>query len=280
MLEFFEPKTVDDAKELLSENNNSKLLAGGTDLVLYLERENENTKAIVDIHKLPELRKISEDNSHVIIGSMVTFTELLENDILRKNFNSIYECSKNMGSPQIRNTATIGGNIANASAAADIVPCLICLDSTLLIESINDKREVSCEEYFGNYSSEKLKKNEILTEIRIPKKYEKSGYYKLGKRNSLAIARISAAVGFNLENNIIKAMSVSLGAVGRFPFRVQELEKIAPERNINWLFTDEPLDILEKKVYESIKGRKTMPFKKEAIKGVYKEAVQAALSIK
>lgn len=276
-LDFFQPNTVEEAKILISENVNSKLLAGGTDLTINLKKEKECPEYIIDIGKIPELKEISEDGKQITIGSMVTFTKVKENTSIKNNFNSLIDCAKSMGSPQVRNMATIGGNIANAGSAADAVPCIIGLDGILVIESVNGTRQISCEEYFKNYSTEKIKENEILTKVIIAKKNEVSGYYKLGKRNSLAIARISTAVSLKLEDNLVRKMSVCLGAVGRFPFRAVELEKCAVGKSVDWLFSEEPLKILENEVYNSIKGRKTMPFKKEAIKGVYKEALRRAI---
>ena len=277
LLEFFQPDTVFEAKTMLNEFNNLKLMAGGTDLVLELRREKETPQYIVDMSKLEELKNISEDGSNIYLGSMVTFTNIKESGLISNNFNALIVCSENMGSPQIRNVATIGGNIVNAGSAADIVPCIISLEGVLVIERVDSVRKITCENYFKNYTVEKIKKNEILTKIILPKKNEKSGYYKLGKRNALAIARVSASISLKLEANIVKNIVVCLGAVGRFPIRAYELEKRAINENIDWLFSEEPLKFLESMVEESIKGRKTMPFKKEAIKGVYKEALRIAL---
>ena len=119
----------------------------------------------------------------------------------------------------------------------------------------------------------------MLTKILIPKKNILSGFYKLGKRNSLAIARLSTSIVLDTENDIIKNISISLGAVGRYPFRVEKIENLAKGKNVKWLFEDEVLMMLENEVVESIKGRKTVNFKKEAIKGVYKNALQRTLPL-
>ncbi|MFL0245806.1 FAD binding domain-containing protein [Candidatus Clostridium stratigraminis] len=280
MLNFLKPNSIEDAKAMLNEYANSKLLAGGTDLTLDLKREKLTTENIIDLGKITELKAITEDAASITLGSMVTFTEVLESSIIKNNFNSLIECAKNMGSPQIRNVATIGGNISNAGSAADVVPCVICLNGILEIESINGTRRISCEDYFKNYKTEKLKGNEILIAIKIPKTKELSGFYKLGKRNSLAIARVSAALSLKIEENTIKNISICLGAVGRYPFRAAELERQALGKNKEWLYSEEPLSLLENDVFESIKGRATMPFKREAIKGVYKEALRTALESK
>lgn len=273
----FQPKTVEEAKVLMTEHPNAKLLAGGTDLVLGLRREEQKVEYLIGLGKIPELKTIAQNDKEIILGSMVTFTQMKESEFIRSNFNSLFECAKNMGSPQIRNAATVGGNIANAGSAADAIPCIMSLDGVLVIESINGTRQISCVDYFKNFSQEKIMSNEILTKIIIPKKNEKSGYYKLGKRNSLAIARVNTALSLNIEGDTVTSLSISLGAVGRYPFRAIELEKRAAGKKVEWLYGEEALGILENEVYESIKGRKTMPFKKEAIKGVYKEALGSAL---
>lgn len=275
----FQPKTVEEAKTLLSEYPNSKLLAGGTDLVLNLRRKEQSAEYIIDLGKVSELKAINQNEKEITIGSMVTFTQLRESELIRNSFNSLFECAKNMGSPQIRNTATIGGNIVNAGSAADAIPCVMCLDGVLVIESVSGKRQISCEEYFKNFSKEKVRANEILTKIILPKRNEKNGYYKLGKRNALAIARVNTALSIQMKEGTVVSLKVSLGAVGRYPFRAVELEERAAGKRLEWLYDEEALGILENIVYESIKGRKTMPFKKEAIKGVYKEALRNALGI-
>ncbi len=280
LLGFFQPNDVDEVKRLLANYENIKILAGGTDLLLDIRRDKEFPQYIIDINLLSELKEINESDDKILIGSMVTFSQLQTDGLINRYFNSLINCAKNMGSPQIRNMATIGGNIVNGGAAADSTPCLISLDSELFIESLDGLRKVSCENYFKDYANEKIRDNEILTQISIPKKQAKTGYYKLGKRNSLAIARISIALSIIIEHETIKAMSVCLGAVGRYPFRVKELEILAVGKNVEWLYSDEPLELLEDAVHVSINGRKTMPFKKEGIKGVYKEALMIAFARK
>jgi CO/xanthine dehydrogenase FAD-binding subunit len=276
-LKIYNPKTIQEVKEHMKNHTNIKLLAGGTDLVLDLKRNKVNCDSIVSLRKILELKKIVENENEIYIGSMVTFENLIENNIIKKCCNLFLNCSKTMGSPQIRNVATIGGNIANAGSAADIIPCIISLGGTLLIDSEKGIRRVSCEKYFKNYEQEKLKEEEILTQIIIPKTQNISGYYKLGKRNSLAIARVSAAVNLEIEENIIADIAICLGAVGRYPFRVEDLEQASIGKNIKWLHSEEALEYLDKTVEKSIGGRKTMPFKRIAIKGVFKRALDNAL---
>ena len=277
MLKIYSPKTIEEVKEYMKDHSNLKLLAGGTDLVLDFKRNKIKCETIVSLEKISDLKKIVDDKDEIYIGAMVTFSDLIENNIIKDYCNLLLNCSMSMGSPQIRNVATVGGNIANGGSAADIIPCIISLGGILLIESEEAIRRVSCEEYFENYKEERLKENEILTHIIIPKTQNISGYYKLGKRNSLAISRVSAAVNLEIKKDRICAINICLGAVGRYPFRAKELEERSLGKDIKWLYSEEALEYLESIVEKSIEGRKTMPFKREAIKGVFKRALDNAL---
>ncbi len=277
MLKVYSPKTIEEVKEYMKDHSNLKLLAGGTDLVLDFKRNKVMCKSIVSLGKISDLKKIVDDEDEIYIGAMVTFSDLIENNIIKNYCNLLLNCSMSMGSPQIRNVATVGGNIANGGSAADIIPCIISLGGILLIQSEDAIRRVSCEYYFENYKEDRLKENEILTHIIIPKTQNISGYYKLGKRNSLAISRVSAAVNLEIKKDRICAINICLGAVGRYPFRAKELEEKSLGKDIKWLYSEEALEYLESIVEKSIEGRKTMPFKREAIKGVFKRALDNAL---
>jgi CO/xanthine dehydrogenase FAD-binding subunit len=208
----------------------------------------------------------------------VTFTDILENNIFKYRFTCLRDCAELMGSPQIRNRATLGGNIINGAAAADIVPCLMSMNAVLIFESINTRRLVRCDDYFLKHEQYKMQSDEILVGIILNDRNELTGFYKLGKRNSLSIARLSAAVSFNLVENKLHNIRVSLGAVGKHPFRVYEVEYLAHGKDYEYLMKKELLDILEERVYRSIKNRPTLPFKREAVKGVFIEAVKKALA--
>jgi CO/xanthine dehydrogenase FAD-binding subunit len=276
VLDVLKPETLTEVKSLFTEYQNCKILAGGTDLLLDIKNGKQSPQYLIDLGNIKALKKIEKVRKDIVIGSMVSFKTLSEAKIIKQYFNSLYHSAKGMGSPQIRNLATIGGNIINGAPAADITPCLISLDATLVIESAEYERFISCEQYFIDYDKEKVRENEVLTKIIIPKKKRLTGFYKLGKRNSLAIARVNTAISIEVKQNKIKRFAVCLGAVGRYPFRVLELEKMVVGKSLDYLLADEVLEKLENAVFASIKTRKTMPFKKEAIKGVFKKALENA----
>jgi CO/xanthine dehydrogenase FAD-binding subunit len=277
LLGFYSPSNTEEVLALIGEKSNAKLLGGGTDLVLELGRDKICADYLISLAKIKELKGITEDKKNIYIGSMTTFTGIMESKLIQENYNSLIECGKHMGSPQIRNAATIGGNIANAGSAADIVPCIMSLEGELEIKCLGKVRKVSCVEYFKNYSSNKMGSNELLTRIIIPKTKVVSGYYKLGKRNSLAIARLSGAISFKLALDKVTKLKLSLGAVGRYPQLVSEVGNMAEGRSQSGLLDSDIIDYLGSFVEDSIRGRKTMPFKMEAVKGVYRELVNNAL---
>jgi CO/xanthine dehydrogenase FAD-binding subunit len=276
--EVLSPKTVEEAKLLLYQKKNSKLLAGGTDLLLEMYKGEVNAEYLVDLSRVQGIRGIKNFEHHIILGCMTTFTDVKNSSLVNKKFSGLMDCADMMGSPQIRNRATLGGNVANAAASADVIPCFLVMDAVFHIESSKGKRLVRCTDYFTEYEKNRLKENEILTEIIINKKAGTTGFYKLGKRNALAISRLCAAVNIEIENSIIKDFKLALGAVGRYPFRVNEVETFLKEKPISNVFSCEVYTLLESKVYESIKNRTSMPFKREAVKGVYKQAVINALA--
>jgi CO/xanthine dehydrogenase FAD-binding subunit len=276
--EVFQPKSLQEAKEMMNSLSKAKPLAGGTDLIIDLSKDKTEVDYLVDLTRVEELRRIKDFNHHIIIGSMATYTDILENKIFNNRFTCLRDCAEMMGSPQIRNRATLGGNIINGAAAADIVPCLMSLNAVLIFESVITRRLVRCDDYFLKHELYKIEPNEILVGIILNDRNAVSGFYKLGRRNSLSIARLSAAVSFNLVENKLHDIKVSLGAVGKHPFRVYEIEYLAHGKDYKYLAKKELLDILEEKVYRSIKNRPTLSFKREAVKGVYLEAVKKALA--
>lgn len=279
LIKIFKPNTLDEAKKLLKSEKYTNILAGGTDLIIDIRKNKKTPNSLIDIGSIDELKNIKEEEGSISIGAMVTFSELYESEIIRRNFTSLYECSKAMGSPQIRNAATIGGNVANGASAADSIPCLMSLNSEIVLESANETRVIKLAEYFKNYNIEHLRNDEIITKFIIPKDNSISGYYKLGKRNSLAIARISVAVSISMDNSIINDINVVIGAAGKVPFKVESIKNLVINENKSVLFDNKVLNLLEEAVYNSIKGRSTVNFKKEAVKGVYKNAVYNALKI-
>jgi CO/xanthine dehydrogenase FAD-binding subunit len=276
--EILVPFSIDNAKSNLENYKNSKVLAGGTDLMLDISKKDNDTEYLISLNKVDELKEIKEYNYHVVLGSLATFTQIAEANAIKKNFECISDCCKTMGSLQIRNIATIGGNIVNAAPAADIVPCLMTLGTVFIIESSKTMRRFKCDEYFENFNKLQVKDNEILTQIIITKSKGVSGFYKLGKRNALSISRMSASCYLEVETDQVTTFKVAMGAVGRFPMRLRRIEELVKNKPVDYLYSDEVIETIKDIVFDSISNRKSAPFKREAAAGVYRESLNRALS--
>jgi CO/xanthine dehydrogenase FAD-binding subunit len=171
---------------------------------------------MISLGKLEELRKVRVEEDEVIIGSTASVAEMMENRELMELFPLLEDAVGVFGSRQIRSVATIGGNIANASPAADLIPVLLVLGAEVEIAGLEGKRSAQMDELIGSYRQNGVRGGEIITAVRIPKKRWPRHYYrKIGRRSSLNIAVASlAAVGEERENG---GWTVRLGGASLSP---------------------------------------------------------------
>ncbi len=172
--EILEPKTLEEALELLSEHDNLTVIAGGTDVLVKLHEERFNSLNLISIRNIEGLNeiKIIEDGS-IEIGAMATFSEIFRDDIVNKNIPILAEAAVSMGGPQIRNMATIGGNICNGAVSGDSAPSLFALNSKLRLKSKNGERIVEIKDFYIGPGQVSIRKDEILISIIIEKKIMK-----------------------------------------------------------------------------------------------------------
>jgi len=194
------PRTLTEAIEAASFYTDYRFLAGGSDSILRQKKEN-SIAGMIWLGKIEELQEISYSERRGRIGSMVTLTSLSEEGELMEYFPLLSKAIAVFGSHQIRSIATMGGNIANASAAADLIPVLMVLEASIEITSPNGRRLVTIEELIPSYRHSTLEHNEIITAIHLPlKKWSHHYYHKIGRRSTLNISIASlAAVGQKRE---------------------------------------------------------------------------------
>lgn len=227
------PLKLNSALKILAENKTrAKILAGGTDIIpgFHIEsRRFAETELLIDIKKIRGLDLIKEYKNYIEIGACVTFTQISENEIIRKYFSLLAKAAKTVGSVQIRNRATIVGNLVNNAPCADSVPPLLVYDAKIQIQSLNRKRIVPLQKFLVKPYNTALKRDEIVTKILIPKPDPewKGDFYKLGRRRAVAISRISFAVLMKIKNNLIEEIRIASGAVTPIGIRLYELEKLA-----------------------------------------------------
>ncbi len=223
------PDTIGEAIDLLwKADGKAKIIAGGTDLVIGLRNGDHTPQLIIDITRLEELQKIDEKNGTISIGSAVTHSEIASSPLIKKYAIVLSEAASEIGSPQIRNLGTIGGNIVNASPAADTIPPLMVLNAVGRVASKEGEREVPLSQLFKGPYETNLKPHELLAQITFPKLPSdmRSGFIRLARRGAMAIARMSVAVVLQMEKrkNKIEDIRIAVGSVTPTPQRMSEAE--------------------------------------------------------
>ncbi|WP_411681464.1 FAD binding domain-containing protein [Clostridium thailandense] len=211
------PETVDEALAIMKEQE-VKPYGGGTDLMIDEKRDS----AYLFLHKVSELKMITEDSDYIRIGAEATFTDIEESDITPQ---ILKDAMSHLAGPAIRNFGTIGGNIGNGSAKADSVLILFATDSLMVLRSTDSERTIYVKDFYKGRKQLDLEKGELITEVLIPKKYLNNYYYKkIGARDALAISRMGFAALLYEENGIIKHIATAFGAVEPIIIRRPEID--------------------------------------------------------
>jgi CO/xanthine dehydrogenase FAD-binding subunit len=223
--DFLAPKTVNAALRAM-QGGNCRLLAGGTNLIANLRDGNIVPKVVVDIGGIKALKYIKKDKDTITIGSLVTIAELLDSPIIRNHVSVLWDAARNFAGALVRNRATVGGNLVDASPAADSAVPLLALKANVKLQSLKGSRTLGLDEFFLDYRKTAMTPEEILTEISfpIPPPDAKQGYRKVGKRNAMAISVASVAVVLRMNGNTCMDASIALGAVASIPFRARKAE--------------------------------------------------------
>jgi CO/xanthine dehydrogenase FAD-binding subunit len=227
------PKTLREACDLLwTFGGRAKVIAGGTDLVIGLRSGDHRPQCLIDITRIEELREIDEKNGRVSIGAAVTHSEIASSPLIKRYGRVLSDAASEIGSPQIRNLGTIGGNIVNASPAADTLPPLMVLDAYAKVVSREGEREVPLFQLFQGPYETTLRPQEILVQVTFQKlpPNVKTSFVRLARREAMAIARMSVALVLRLEKGTIEDIRISIGAVTPTPQRISDVERMLKGR--------------------------------------------------
>ena len=224
--EFFEPTTLAEASRLFAAEH-AQLLAGGTDLVIGMKALTETPQSVISLQKIPGLTGITtEADNSISIGAMTKVREVeLSADILQHH-TALAEGAAEIGSIQIRNLATVGGNIAHASPAADTVAGLLVADAQVDIASADGERTVPINELFTGPGQTVLTPGEIITRFRLPSPASGSHYIKHKIREVMDLAFIGVAAAINMDNGTITDARIGLAAVAPTPIRATDAEEL------------------------------------------------------
>jgi CO/xanthine dehydrogenase FAD-binding subunit len=230
--EMYQPTSVHEATRLLRQNGpGGRFLAGGTDLVIAMKEKGLVPQYIVDLKRIPGLASIRENSDGTIsIGALTTMRDVEVSPLIKHKFLFLAQSAAEVGSIQIRNRATVGGNMANATPSADVAPSLVALSATVKIAGEDSERILPLEQFFRGPGQTVLAADEILTEITIPQTSARlvGEYIKFSPREMMDLAYVGIAVVYSLGATEKKCTEVRivLGAVAPTPIRATKAEAI------------------------------------------------------
>jgi CO/xanthine dehydrogenase FAD-binding subunit len=234
--EYHRPRSLKEALELKAAVPGARVIAGGTDLMVRLRGRELAAPALISLRSIPELAGIREDGG-LRIGAATTFTDLVADPAVARGWPVLVEAAGRVGSRQIRNVGTVGGNLANASPCADSAPPLLVLEAGVRLERAGGSRELPLRDLFVGPGATAMSADEILTEVILPRpeRGARAVFLKKGRvKMDLAVA--SVAVLLVMDGDLCRKARVAAGSVGPTPLRLPEVEAalegatLTPER--------------------------------------------------
>lgn len=262
----------------------TRVLAGGTDLLVELRNlpvDSSDVKYILDISGIEELKGIREENGFLFIGPLVTHREICRSPMVKRYAPLLAKACSTVGAVQHRIVGTVGGNIINASPAADSVPALVALNAEVTFRSAERERRALLKDIFVKPNLTNIQPGELLTRIQFAKLPEgaKTGFIKLARRKALAISRMNIAVVVILEGEVVKDIRISPGSTTPLPDRIAIAEKVLSGKKP----TEELIREAGKKVSEEMINRSgvrwSTPYKQPVIEALVSRALRQALGM-
>ena len=225
--------SLDEALEVLSREEGWVPFAGGTDLMVLLEAGKLEKRRFLNLWGIPELCGINTSDDVLTVGALATYTELLADPVITAEFPLVAVASRETGAVAIQNRGTIGGNIANASPAADLPPALLVYDAELELASSRGRRRVNYDQFHQAYKKLDLAPDELIVNVKLPRRglsatnragRWKEVYRKVGTRRAQAISKICFAATADLDGGVVRDIRIGLGSVAPTVVRARATE--------------------------------------------------------
>jgi carbon-monoxide dehydrogenase medium subunit len=279
--EYFSPCSLEEALSLLDIRQGAKILAGGTDLIVQMKERRIRPAALIDVKKVPELNRLAwEEGDRLFIGAAVPLSRLIAYPPLRQRFPILLEACSLVGSMQLRNRGTVGGNICNAAPSADTAPPLLCLSAQAVVARLGGTRVVPMTDFFIGPGKTVLETNELLLGIEIPSSpVPSAGFYLRHiprQEMDIAVAGVASFLLFGQGGDFCKEAKIALGAVAPTPVRAPRAEYILTRRAL----TDESIEEAAKQASEEPSpisdARGSAAYRKEIIRVLTKRTLKVA----
>jgi CO/xanthine dehydrogenase FAD-binding subunit len=279
--EYFEPTNVEETLSLLNQwKGDAKIIAGGTDLIPLMRDRLVTPKRVIDINKLSELEFIKETDEGIEIGALTRLRAIEISPLVRERIPLLAEAAEQVASIQVRNVATMAGNLVNASPAADMAPSLLVHEARVRTRRTGGKREIALSKFFAGVKETVLENDELVTNIFVPKMLPHTGgaFLKVGKRSALIISTASAASSITL-NHGKNSIRVALGSVAPTPVRAREVESFLESHEITENTIKEASDLVPNDIIPITDHRSTAEYRKQVSKVLTKRTLTKAFEM-
>jgi len=274
--DYHKPKDIVEVLALLSKfKNNAKILAGGTDLIVYLKEEILKTENVIDVKGISELNTLEISADKVFLGAGVTFTQILESDKLKDKLPVLWEASHTVASVGVRNRATVVGNICSAVPSLDAAPALLVYNAEVLVQSNLGKRTISIHDWFIGPKKTSLKPDELVLGINIPIEEHAGVYEKLGRYKGEDLAQ--AGIGIFVDNK--QNYRFASCAVGPIPKRMKNLEEFLRGKEITESLLQKAVGIVADEISPISDIRSSKEYRIHMMQVMFKRGLSKSISL-
>lgn len=269
-MKYFMPESLDELKDALKEiDDNTWMCAGGTDLIIKMREKKKFHYSLIDLTHLPDISKIEETEDTVKIGAAVTMDELERSGIISTWLPALSKAASMVGSTQIRNRATIGGNVANASQSSDLTPVLLCHKAkAVLCDGTGTMRTENVDHFVIGLEKTTLKPDDVILWFLVKKENAFSGFSKVGSRKAVTISKINACMKAEIQGGRFKNVSIYLGAVGAKGKAAPLIQEALEDEPVNQPDEESVREAVYAQIEENIPDRSSRHYKKSAAFGV------------
>lgn len=235
--EYYAPKSLEEAISLLGQyREKAKIVSGGTDFLMKLKQKQAVPDCLISLGDICELNYIKDDGTKGLrIGALTTIGDIANSSLIRDKFSILAQAASMLGTPSIRNQATIGGNLCNAAPSADTAPPLLVLEAKVKLVGKDGEKVIPIQNFFVGPGQTMLEHGQILTEIQIPnlQPNNRGAYLKQTRRQGSDLAVVGVAVLVVMEGEVLKDVRIALGAVAPTPIRSKKAEGILRGKKLN-----------------------------------------------
>jgi xanthine dehydrogenase FAD-binding subunit len=273
--------SIKEAIRLLGQNPEARLIAGGTDVLVKLHKGKEDFDHLIDIHDIAELNFIRRNHDgDLVIGPMSCFTSVAESELIRKHIPVLSEAILTIGGPQVRNMATIGGNLCNGVPSADSATPLIALNAMVTIEGRDGTRQLPLEDFFLGPSRVALEHHEIMTAITVSRD-NYAGYagyfFKYAMRDAMDIATIGCSAVCKVEDEVLTDLRLAYGVAAPVPMRCKNTEDKIRGRKVSTQLLDDIAEAVADDVSPRTSWRAAKEFRLQIIATLARRVVRQAI---